>query len=109
RRIPGPGAADPPHRHGNPAGVGAELGTTTRTSGVTMSIDQGGFLSGGWPGRVDRRSSAGSAAAQPANDSTGGGGSVVGDDDIVVSIIEDHPMFRRVLADVVSAAPGMRL
>ena len=37
------------------------------------------------------------------------GGSAISDDDIVVSIVEDHPLFRRVLAEIVSAAPGMRL
>jgi DNA-binding NarL/FixJ family response regulator len=33
----------------------------------------------------------------------------VSDDEIVVSVVEDHPMFRRVLADIVAAAPGMRV
>jgi DNA-binding NarL/FixJ family response regulator len=35
--------------------------------------------------------------------------SVINDDDIVVSIVEDHPLFRRVLAEIVTGAPGMRL
>jgi two-component system, NarL family, invasion response regulator UvrY len=74
-----------------------------------MSTDHAGFLTGGRVGRAERGSSVGSAAADWGDETAESGGSTIGDDDIVVSIVEDHPMFRRVLADVVSAAPGMRL
>src|SRR5690349_20849182 len=73
-----------------------------------MSTDQAGHLTGGRSERVERWRPAWSATSW-AQGTSGRGDNVINDDDIVVSIIEDHPMFRRVLSDIVSAAPGMRL
>lgn len=39
----------------------------------------------------------------------GGGGHVSSEADVLVSIVEDHPLFRQVLAELVRSAPGMSL